>query len=148
MRRLRWKGSAVSLNEIIVIRLQNRCGLLLPSYFALFPDVGNKAKQTMVAVKREGPSAVVRDDDQVGLSDTKRCIRWRSTDYWPTLRSARDGVSLSRTQLGFRGLNDPRQAAIKVSRRSRPLYLDFPQKADGHHVSDSQISIIHNGEFR
>src|SRR6267378_5411701 len=101
--RSRWRRRreypTMCLDPLVKVCFQNVRRLFLPDYFIVLSNIGNKAEQSVVAVKREGPNSVIRHDRQISLSNDRLCIRWRSTHQF--VASARDSECLSRLERIF-----------------------------------------------
>jgi hypothetical protein len=143
----RRESPAMRRYPLVVIRFQEIRRLFLPNYFVVLSNAGNKAKQAVIAVKREGPNSVIRYDRQVSLNKDRLTIRGRCSHQ--SVSSTWNSESLSRLKHILRWSDCCRQTAIDKCVYSSPLsHSYFPQEARGHYVSDLHISIIGNAELR
>lgn len=140
------KGSSVRGDITVIVRLQNRCGLLFPNHRAVVLDSRKKAEKTMVSMKSEGPRSVIHNNRQVGAREN-RLMEWRRQAY-QTVRYTWHGVPFSRIQCapwrdGYR-----RQIVAKVSGPGTFDEGQFPQKASRHYVGNLKVPVIRYGESR
>jgi len=144
----RWERPTMRLYPDVKVCFQNVRRLFLPAYFTVLSNAGNKAEQSVLAVKREGPNPVVRHNCQIGLNNSRPRIRRRSTNQ--LIPRAWDRECFCRFERVFRWSGDCCRQSI-VSKRIYPTsrsHSYVPKKARGHHIGNFHIPIIGNAEFR
>ena len=133
-------------NKTVIIRFQNRRGLLFPNHRAVVLDPGEKAKKTMVSIKCEGPRSVIHNNRQVSVRENG-LTEWRRQAY-QAVRYTWHRIPFSGIQ-GALGRDDYRsQIVLKLSGPGAFDESQFPQKASGLYISHLKVPVIHYGESR
>lgn len=140
-----WReGSSVRGDITVIVRFQNRCGLLFPNHRAVVLDSRKKAEKTMVSMKCEGPRSVIHNNRQVGVREN-RLMEWRRQAY-QTVRYTWHGVPFSRIQCAPRRDGYRRQIVAKLSGPGTFDEGQLPQKASRHYVGNLKVPVIRYGE--
>lgn len=140
------KGSSMRGDITVIVRFQNRSGLLFPNHRAVVLDSQKKAEETMVSMKSEGPRSVIHNNRQVGAREN-RLMECRRQAY-QTVRYTRHRIPFSRIQCALRRDGYRRQIVTKLRGPGTFDEGQFPQKASRHYVGNLKVPVIGYGESR